>query len=108
MEVWQHLAISGAISLAIAIYLRHLTQVDQRQEKKFEEVMKSIDLLFRKHDEDSKRLDEFELDIARHHYQKTELDSRFDKLEATFKDGFKSLGDKFETLSAALLNGERK
>ncbi len=55
----------------------------------------SIDILFKKHDEDAKRLDDFKLEIAKLHYVKPELDAKFDKLEVSFKSGMDSLGDRF-------------
>lgn len=68
-----------------------------------------IALLFTKHDEDVKRLQEVELDIARRHYVKDELDSRFDKLEVSIgnglkelRDGIKELGNKFDKLNSTM------
>jgi len=63
---------------------------------------KQIALLFVKHDEDAKALQDLRIQIASNHYVKQELDSRFDKLEAAFKSGFNSLGDKFDRLADKL------
>lgn len=64
---------------------------------------KQIDLLFEKHDADVQRLQELELKIAQKHYVKEELDVKFDRLETAFTVGMKSLGDKFDSLSARLI-----
>ncbi len=68
----------------------------------------AIKLLFQKHDEDSKRLDDFQLEIAKYHYIKPELDAKFDKLEVAIKDSMDNLGKKFDRLSEILINGARK
>lgn len=64
---------------------------------------KQIDLLFDKHDADVQRLQDLELKIAQKHYVKEELDVKFDRLESAFMSGMKSLGDKFDQLSARLV-----
>lgn len=71
--------------------------------QKDEEQAKSIALLFKKHDEDSERLNKFELKIAQEHYIKPELDVRFEKLENAFKQGFETLGSKFDKLTEILV-----
>ena len=63
-----------------------------------------IKLLFEKHDADAAALQDLRVQLAREHYQKNELDSRFDKLEAAFRAGFDDLGRKFDKLSDALMN----
>lgn len=67
-----------------------------------------ISLLFVKHDADAQALQDLRVQLAREHYQKNELDARFDKLEAAFKAGFNDLGSKFDRLSEALLNHKRE
>ncbi len=70
---------------------------------------KQIALLFVKHDEDAKALQDLRIQIASNHYVKQELDSRFDKLEAAFSAGFKTLGEKFDRLADRLAqNGHEK
>jgi hypothetical protein len=64
---------------------------------------KQIDDLIRMHNEDAKRLQDLELEIARKHYVKDELDAKFDKLEDAFKIGFELMGTKFDRLSNALM-----
>ena len=42
-----------------------------------------IKLLFDKHDDDARALQELRLQIAQNHYHKVELDARFEKLVAS-------------------------
>ena len=41
--------------------------------------------------------------VAGRHYERDELDAKFDKLEGTFKDGFKDMGAKFDRMADALM-----
>lgn len=86
------LAISGTGS--VVWYL--LRQKDAAQQA-------AIDLLFKKHDEDYRELQELKLRIASEHYVKGELDHKFDKLEGAFRDGFADLGKKFDNLGQVLI-----
>lgn len=85
-------AVGALVTLAIGL----LKMKDAAQAKQ-------IDLLFDKHDEDAKKLADLELKIAQNHYVKGELDTKFDKLERAFVEGFKALGDKFDKLSTTLM-----
>lgn len=77
-----------------------LTQKDAKQQK-------DIELLWQKHDADAKELDMLKLQIASRHYEKNELDNKFDRMEETFRSGFKDLGSKVDTLTNALLKGHQ-
>ncbi len=68
----------------------------------------AIKLLFEKHDEDSKRLDDFQLEIAKYHYVKPELDAKFDKLEVAIKSSMDTLGKKFDRLSEVLIRNKQQ
>jgi len=74
-----------------------LKQKDDKQQKQ-------VDILFTKHDEDAKALTDLKLKIAERHYEKNELDYKFDKLELTIKNSFDSLGIKFDKLSDVLVS----
>lgn len=63
-----------------------------------------IALLFSKHDDDAQRLADLELKIAERHYQKAELDSKFERLEQSLRDGLGELGKKFDRLAEALIS----
>ena len=88
-----------------------LRQKDDNQERKINEnaatskkelldlesqIQTSVALLFKKHDEDEKALNSFELQIARTHYIKDELDVKFNKLELSFKESFKEVQIKLD------------
>lgn len=64
---------------------------------------KQIDLLFEKHDADAEKLQALELRIAQQHYDKRELDVKFDKLERTFSEGFFTLSESVENVRTLLV-----
>lgn len=84
------------LTIAIALFGWLLQQKDTARQA-------DIARLFELHDKDAKRLDEFELDTARRHYVKEELDNRFEKLDRTITLGLDKLGDKMDRLSGVLL-----
>lgn len=93
--------IALAIVSAFFIVLWYLLQQkDSKQQK-------DIELLWTKHDMDAKELELLKLQIASQHYVKTELDSKFDRMEETFRSGFKDLGTKVDQLTTALLKGNQ-
>lgn len=55
------------------------------------QVKNDIDILHRMHKEDVAKLDELQREVDREHYRKTELDSKFDKLDNSIQEGFKGL-----------------
>jgi hypothetical protein len=87
------LFIVGAVFTFIGFLLR---QKDEKQEEQ-------IKLLFSKHDEDAARLEELRLEIAKHHYIRSELDAKFDKLENSIVEGLDKLGAKFDKLGERLM-----
>ena len=64
---------------------------------------KAIDLLFTKHDEDVNELQKLKFEIAKSHYDKPELDLKFDRLETAIQDGMRDLGSRFDRLSEILV-----
>lgn len=85
-----------------------LKQKDDKQQKELEaiqaEMKKAFEDLYTKHNSDVEKLRDLEVKIASDHYKKSELDQRFDRLETNIREGFKSLGDRFDKLSSALLD----
>jgi hypothetical protein len=71
--------------------------------KRDDERQKSTDLLFKKHDEDVQALNDLKLLIASKHYERTDLDAKFDKMEETTRFGFRDMGEKFDHLSKTLM-----
>ena len=61
-----------------------------------------IKILFKKHDEDSEALAQLRLQIAGNHYERSELDRKFDKLDATIKEGFVTLGQDLREMTKML------
>lgn len=72
--------------------------LSNKDKKQGEEIAK----LFVLHDDDSKELMRLQLEIARNHYPKSELDVRFAQLDATIKEGFKDLGSDIKEMTKAL------
>jgi hypothetical protein len=87
------LFIVGAVFTLISFLLR---QRDEKQEEQ-------IKLLFTKHDDDAAKLEKLELEIAKQHYIRPELDAKFDKLEGSIVDGLDKLGMKFDRLGERLM-----
>ena len=83
-----------------------LTNKDKKQGEEIAELKRQhkddVDTLYKLHHADAAKLQEFELEIARNHYPKPELDQRFSQLDATIKDGFRGLGMDIKEMTRAL------
>jgi hypothetical protein len=83
-----------------------LRQKDAKQGEEIAEIRRQhkddIDQLYKLHHKDVEKLAQLELEIAKNHYPKNELDKRFEQLDATIKYGFKSLGDDIREMTSAL------
>jgi hypothetical protein len=90
------LTAAGALSILIAIVGWLLANKDAKQAQE-------IALLFKKHDEDAAALASLRIEIAKEHYLKHELDSRFQQLDATFREGFNGLRAEFKDLARILI-----
>ena len=88
------LAVLGGL-FSIIGFLLH--QKDAAQER-------SIELLFKKHDSDVVALQELKERIAGKHYERGELDVKFDRLESALRQGMDDLGTKFDHLSSTLID----
>jgi uncharacterized protein HemX len=84
----------AALVFAVLWYL--LQQKDAKQQR-------DIELLWQRHDEDAKELQVLKLQIAQQHYVKTELDTKFDRMEETFRVGFRDLGQKVDAMTSAIM-----
>jgi len=91
------LTAAGITSILIGIVGWLLSNKDAKQSKE-------IDLLFKKHDDDAAALAALRLEIAKEHYLKHELDTRFQSLESVFRIGMNDLGVKFDKLSGILID----
>ena len=108
MEISTILSILGILIVPAFAYL--LNKKDASQEQQLtalkdlnEKLQKQIDLLFKKHDDDVAALNSLQLQIAKEHYLKHELDQRFQSLETTFRQGFDGLSTEFKELSRILI-----
>lgn len=88
--------IQGGILGLVSIVMWFLREKDEAQAKQ-------IALLFLKHDQDADALADLKERIAREHYVKGELDTRFQRLEDAFTHGFTELGAKIDKLSDAMM-----
>jgi hypothetical protein len=88
--------ISGIFTVLISVIWFLLRQKDAKQAEQ-------INALFGKHDMDAQKLQDLSLEIAKRHYERPELDSRFERLESSIKEGLKELGGKFDRLAEALM-----
>jgi len=91
-EYLVELALAGGVS--VLAYLLQKKDADQA---------KLIDDLYTKHGEDAARLHEVELKLATDHYSKRELDTKFDRLDASLARGFDGLTAKLDALNAAVV-----
>lgn len=65
----------------------------------------SIKLLFEKHDLDAAALQDLRVQIAARHYERPELDAKFEKLDNTVRDGFKDLSVRVDRLTELMTKG---
>jgi len=108
MELSTIISLLGILIVPAFAYL--LNKKDASQEQQLtalkdlnEKLQKQIDLLFKKHDDDVAALNSLQLQIAKEHYLKHELDQRFQSLETTFRQGFDGLSTEFKGLSRILI-----
>ena len=92
------------LSTLVGVFLWLLKNKGMAQAREINELKTQVEALFRKHDADVAALQELRVVIASNHYERTELDRKFDKMEAAFTSGFDSLGKKFDRLAETLVN----
>ena len=92
------------LSTLVGVSLWLLKNKGMAQAREINELKTQVEALFRKHDADVAALQELRVVIASNHYERTELDRKFDKMEAAFTSGFDSLGKKFDRLAETLVN----
>ena len=86
------------IVIGLGVLISALAYLLKRKDEEQADLIKE---LFHKHTEDADRLHVVELKIASDHYQKAELDSKFDKIELMMQHGFETLGSKFDVVSSS-------
>lgn len=80
-----------AIAIAGALVSYLLQQKDAQQQRDIQE-------LYSKHESDAASLQRLELHVAGEHYKRSELDSRFDRLEESVRTELRDLGKKIDVL----------
>lgn len=112
MELSTILSVLGILIVPAFAYLlnkkdssqeKDLKDLKEQHDKDVEELKKTQALLFKKHDDDVAALNSLQLQIAKEHYLKHELDQRFQSLETTFRQGFDGLSSEFKELSRVLI-----
>lgn len=95
-----------ALGAVFSVLWYLLRQKDAKQGDEIAEIRRShkddIDTLYKLHHKDAERLTAFELEIAKNHYPKGDLDKRFEQLDITIKAGFTSLGGDIKEMTKAL------
>lgn len=71
-------------------------------DKHVEDVKKGFTDLYKLHADDVAKLAALEVEIAKNHYPKPELDERFRQLDTTIKEGFRDLGNDIREMTKAL------
>lgn len=64
---------------------------------------KDIATLWTKHDDDAQSLQDLRIQIAGRHYERSELDNKFDKLDSSITRGFENMALEFKQLSNTLI-----
>lgn len=95
MDVLKELG-TGVVMLMVGIIGFFLRQKDEAQAKQ-------ITALWAKHDDDARALADLKERIAREHYVKAELDTRFARLEDAIKAMSSELGNKMDRLTDTLI-----
>jgi hypothetical protein len=86
-----------------AIVSYFLAKTDKAQEdrlKQHEDIFKD---LYKKHETDKDALVQLQLIVSDSYHKKPEIDQKVAHLERSIADGFKSLGDRFDTRLDSLL-----
>ncbi len=82
------LAFLGVLVVIIGYLLSHK---DTKQQAEIAD-------LYKKHDADATRLQDLEIKLAANHPERNELNDRFNKLEATFAEGFRTMNSRLDRL----------
>lgn len=81
-----------------------INEIKANHEKHINSMHEQIEALFKKHDIDAARLEDFKLEIAKGHYTAPQLDIRFDRLDAAIKSAIHELGAKLDKLNDTLIS----
>ena len=95
----------GGVIVTVILFLigLYLAAKDHAHDSEIKELKMSIRELWTADVKDVSDLRDLREVVAGRHYERDELDAKFDKLETTFKDGFKDMGGKFDRMTDAML-----
>lgn len=104
----------GIIDIAIAALTALFVVMWWLIRSKVRQIELLIDTLFKRHDIDVEKLQNFRIEVAGAHYVKPELDAKFDRMEKLFTDSLNSLnttirdlGNKIDRYTESLSNGRQ-
>jgi len=86
------------LAISVAVIGAFFTIIGYLLNRKDQAQSGQINLLFSKHDQDVKDLQELRVKLAENHYSKHELDDRINRMETAFREGMKSLNDKLDKI----------
>jgi len=101
MAEWVAIGLA-VMGIVFGVIGKLLGNKDAAQEKEMIAQAAQIKLLFEKHDSDVIALNEVKMTLAGKHYERTELDIKFEKLDATIKDGFKVLSADIKEMTVSI------
>ena len=91
-------------TLVVGIIGSLLSRKDAQQEKQITSLETAVELLFKKHDGDVSDLRDLREMVVGQHYRRDELDVKFEKLDDTFRNGFRDMGEKLDKLTTTLIS----
>lgn len=95
--------IGTVVSIALFIFGGIFSVIGYLLRQKDAEQGEQIKMLFQRSDERQRQMQELEVRMASHYYPKAELDRKFDKLEGTISDGFRTMVAKIDEFGKALM-----
>lgn len=93
------LMVLGALFSVVGWLLKNKDEAQSRQIANLES---QIEGLYQKHDKNAASIQELRLQIAREHYQKSEMDERFTELKITIRDGLQNMAERFDKLAETM------
>ena len=93
-------ALFGSLTVVIGWLL---SRKDDAQGKEIDTLKTNLAAAFSASDKNEAALNEFKIQIAGEHYKARTIDEKFDKLETTFKDGFRDMGTKFDKMTDVMI-----
>lgn len=99
-------ALTGFVTVMLIVIWWMIRDRYQKNDVKLEEQKELIERLFSLHDQDARELAEHRVMIAEKHYQKDELDVRFDRMEKNSEKWFVRLMEKIDNITNIVIGGK--